>query len=59
MKDKIAQLLAVVAGVALIVLYSGLMIATEGSAEWSWILLLAGIALLIGGERMLRHDTGA
>ena len=57
MNDRTAQLLAVVAGLALIVLYSILMMATEGTAGWSWILLLAGIGLLIGGGRLLRRKA--
>lgn len=57
MNDRTAQLAAVVAGIALIVLYSVLMMATEGSAGWSWILLVAGIGLLIGGGRQLRRKT--
>ena len=57
MKHKTAQLLVGVAGVALIVLYSVLMMATEGSSGWSWVLLVAGIALLVGGGRMLRRGT--
>ncbi len=58
MDDKTAQLLAVVAGVALIAIYSVLMMATEGTAGWSWVILVAGIGLLIGGARLLRRSTG-
>jgi len=54
---RTAQLVAVVAGLALIVLSSVLMMATEGTAGWSWILLLAGISLLIGGGRLLRRKA--
>ena len=57
MNENIAQWVAVVVGVALIVIYSGLMIATEGTSGWSWILLLAGIASLIGRARLLRRST--
>ena len=57
MNENIAQWVAVVVGVALIVVYSGLMIATEGTSGWSWILLLAGIASLIGGARLFRRST--
>ncbi len=57
MKDNTAQVLAVVAGIALIVLYSGVMMATGGSPGWSWILLVSGIALLVGGGRLLRRTT--
>jgi hypothetical protein len=56
MNGRTAQLLAVVAGVALIVVYSGLMMATEGSSGWAWLLLIAGIASLVGGG-MLRRNT--
>jgi hypothetical protein len=42
MNEKPAQRVAVVAVVALIAIHSGLMMATEGTAGWSWI-LLAGI----------------
>ena len=56
MTEKTTQLLAVVGGIALIVIYSILMIATEGSSGWSWILLLAGIALLVGGGRLPRRN---
>jgi membrane-bound ClpP family serine protease len=57
MNENIAQWVAVVVGVALIVIYSGLMIATEGTSGWSGILLLAGIASLIGGARLFRRST--
>ena len=57
MKVKSAQLLAVVLGVALILVYSGLMIANEGNAGWSWIILIVGIALLIGGGRISRRNN--
>lgn len=40
----------------MIVLYSGLMIAAEGGTGWAWILLVAGIALLVGGGRMMRRN---
>ncbi len=59
MNDKTAQLVSVVAGIGLIVLYSVLMMATEGNAGWAWVLLLAGIGLLIGGGRLLRRGTTA
>jgi hypothetical protein len=57
MKNRTAQLVAVVAGIALIAIYSILMIATEGSSGWAWILLFAGIASLIGGARLLRRSA--
>jgi hypothetical protein len=56
MNQNTAQWVAVVVGVALIAIYSGLMIATEGTAGWSWILLLAGIGSLIGAG-WLRRST--
>ncbi len=56
MRDTTAQVLAVVAGIALIVLYSVLMMATDGTSGWSWILLVAGIVLLVGGGRLLRRN---
>ncbi len=59
MKESTAQVIAVVAGLVLIVLYSGLMVATEGHSAWSWILLVAGIALLIGGGRLLRRNASS
>ncbi|MCP3934916.1 MAG: hypothetical protein GY708_06045 [Actinomycetia bacterium] len=57
MKDKTAQLLAVIIGIALIVIYSVVMMATEGNSGWSWILLVVGIVFLIGGGRILRRST--
>lgn len=45
--EKTGQLLTVAAGVSLIVIHSVLMMATEGSAGWSWILLVVGVGLLI------------
>ena len=39
------------AGVVLVVIYSGIMIATEGSASWAWLLLVAGVALLVFSGR--------
>lgn len=59
MRDKTAQLLAVVIGIALIAIYSVLMIATEGSSAWAWILLIAGIITLIGGGLALRRNPTA
>ncbi len=59
MNDKTAQLVSVVAGIGLIVIYSVLMMATEGNAGWAWVLLLAGIGSLIGGGRLLRRGTTA
>ena len=56
MNQNTAQWVAVIVGVALIAIYSGLMIATEGTAGWSWILLLAGIGSLIGAG-WLRRGT--
>lgn len=57
MTERTTQLIAVVAGIALIVIYSVVMIASEGSSAWVWVLLVAGIALLIGGGRMLRGGS--
>jgi len=58
MNERTAQWVAVVVGVALIAIYSGLMIATEGSSGWSWVILAAGIGSLFGGARLLRRGTG-
>jgi hypothetical protein len=55
--ENIAQWVTVVVGVALIALYSGLMIATDGTSGWSWILLVAGIGSLIGGARLFRRNA--
>ena len=41
----------ILAGVVLVVIYSGIMIATEGSASWAWLLLVAGVALLVFSGR--------
>ena len=57
MRDNTAQVLAVAAGIALIVIYSVVMMATEGTSGWSWILLVAGIVLLVGGGRVLRRKN--
>ncbi len=57
MRDHTAQVLAVAAGIALIVVYSVVMMATDGTSGWSWILLVAGIVLLLGGGRMLRRNN--
>ena len=57
MRGNTAQVLALAAGIALIVLYSVVMMATEGTSGWSWILLVAGIILLLGGGRMLRRNN--
>ncbi len=45
-----------IAGVVLVVIYSGIMIATEGSASWAWLLLVAGVALLVFGGRPTGHQ---
>ena len=52
MNENTARWAAVALGVALIATYSALMIATEGTSGWSWILLVAGIGSLVLGE----HD---
>jgi hypothetical protein len=57
MNENTAQWVAVVVGVALIAIYSGLMIATEGTSGWSWILLVAGIGSLIGGARLFKRNA--
>ena len=57
MNERAAQVAAIVAGVVLIVVYSVLMTATEGTTAWSWVLLLAGIILLVSGGRLLRRDS--
>ena len=43
--------LSVVIGVALIVLYSIVMIATGGDAAWAWLLLVLGLAALFDAGR--------
>ena len=55
MNENTAQWVAVVVGVALIAIYSGLMIATEGTSGWSWIFLIAGIGSLIGAGWLRRR----
>ena len=57
MNEKTAQWVAVVVGVALIVIYSVVMMATEGSWGWSWILLVAGIGSLLGRARLFRRGA--
>jgi hypothetical protein len=59
MRENSAQVLAVAAGIALIVIYSVVMMATEGTSAWSWILLVAGIILLVGGGRLLLRKSSA
>lgn len=53
MRNKSVQLLAVIGGLALIAIYSILMMATEGNSGWAWILLVAGVGALIGGAGLL------
>jgi len=57
MNENTAHWVAVIVGVALIAIYSGLMVATEGTSGWSWVLLLAGIGSLIGAARLFRRRT--
>ncbi len=57
MNENTAKRVAVVVGVALIAIYSILMMTTEGTSGWSWILLLAGIGSLIGGARLFRRNA--
>lgn len=54
LSNKTAQVVATVAGLGLIVAYSVLMMASEGSTGWAWLLLVAGSLLLIGGAGLLR-----
>ena len=55
MNESTAEWVAVVIGVALIVTYSIVMMATDGDAGWAWMLLVAGIATLVGGAGLLRR----
>jgi predicted phage tail protein len=57
MNEKTAQWVTVVVGVALIAIYSAVMISTEGTSGWSWILLVAGIGSLVGGVRLFRRSA--
>jgi zinc transporter ZupT len=59
MKANTAEWLTVAAGILLIVVYSVLMTATEGSSGWAWILLVAGIGMLVGGGVMLRRSASS
>ena len=43
-------------GVAFIVVYSTVMMTSEGSASWAWVLLFAGVAVL-GGSEWWRRRT--
>jgi hypothetical protein len=47
---------AAVAGIALIVAYSVIMIATSGGAAYAWLILVAGIALLAMAGRRIAAD---
>jgi hypothetical protein len=57
--ERRAELTAVVAGVALIVVYSIVMLTTDDGSGWAWVLLIAGIGLLAGGGRLLRRKIGS
>ena len=51
--------LAAIAGIALVVAYSVIMIATSGGAGYAWLILVAGIALLaIAGRRLAADKEG-
>ncbi len=52
MTQRNKQWLAVAGGIALIIIYSVVMIATEGASPWAWLLLFAGIALLFASRRV-------
>ena len=57
MSEHTAQWVAIVLGIALIAIYSVLMMAADGTSGWAWLLLIAGIGSLIGGARLFRRDT--
>lgn len=59
MRENTRQVMTVVAGILLIVVYSVVMMATEGSSGWAWILLIVGIGLLISGGLMLRGSASS
>ncbi len=52
MTQRNKQWLAVAAGIALIVIYSVIMIAAEGASPWAWLVLFTGIALLFASRRI-------
>ena len=57
MSEHTAQWVAIVLGIALIAIYSVVMMATDGTSGWVWILLIAGIGSLIGGARLFRRGA--
>ncbi len=50
-------LAAGIAGLVLIAIYSWVMMATSGSADWAWLVLLAAIALLVWSARSAASGT--
>ena len=51
--------LTAIAGTALIVIYSTVMVATSGGAAYAWLVLAAGIALLAtAGRRIAAGKEG-
>ena len=51
-----------IVGFALIGIYSWIMMATDGNGGWAWLLLVAGIVLLVWTARAAsrgRSDPGA
>jgi hypothetical protein len=48
MTTKAMQWLGLLAGLALIAVYSIIMIASDGAGGWAALLLVAGIAVLVG-----------
>lgn len=57
--SKGSQIAGLVAGLALIGVYSWIMMATNGNGGWAWILLLAGIVVLVLTARAAAADREA
>lgn len=50
--------LSVIIGIALIVMYSIVMIATGGDAVWAWLLLVLGLAAIFDAARHKSPSDG-
>jgi transketolase C-terminal domain/subunit len=52
------RLIAVIAGIALIGVYSWVMTAADGTASWAWILLVVAIVCLAAAARSVATARG-
>ena len=56
--SKQQQAGATIVGLALIGIYSWIMVATSGSAPWAWVILLLAVVVLVATVRAAAAERG-